>query len=164
MQSTDTAASFASSPGILLRNKSRAPDRIATAPTSLPEAAAKGDEASVSSMIAAGAFLSVRGVCGMTPLMLASLHGHIGVVEMLLAAGADPSVPNYETTAFALAMASGHRAVAEALRRSVASPAPPIPDRKASAPPITVQPSPQPSPKAAKVPTARYDDLSWLNA
>jgi ankyrin repeat protein len=70
-------------------------------------------------LLAARARVDQRGVNGYTPLHFAAANGDLRVVDMLLAAGADPNettrVDDYET-ALEVATALGHDAVAERLR------------------------------------------------
>ena len=47
-------------------------------------------------LLALGGPLNARDEAGRTPLILATMHGHIEAVRRLLAAGANPALPDSE--------------------------------------------------------------------
>ena len=68
-------------------------------------AAAHGENALALLLLQSGADSSLTDSMGMSPLMLATLNGHLHTVEMLLSQGVDPMVANNEgVTAVTLAM------------------------------------------------------------
>lgn len=67
--------------------------------------------------MAAGADVNARQHGGWTPLMQAAAHGDLEIVDVLLGAGADPSLTSDEgKTPAALADENGHPTLAERLR------------------------------------------------
>jgi len=63
---------------------------------SLHAAARNGDVAQLDRLLAIGAPLNAPDEAGRTPLVLATMHGHIEPVRRLLAAGANPAVQDRE--------------------------------------------------------------------
>ena len=88
---------------------------------SLVTAAKKGDLKQVEALIAEGcAINSINDSDGWSPLMGASLNGHIKIVEKLLAANAEPNTAASDgSTALMLAAKRGHVDVAERLLANV---------------------------------------------
>ncbi|HKG21206.1 MAG TPA: ankyrin repeat domain-containing protein [Blastocatellia bacterium] len=86
------------------------------------EAAASGDAATVTSLLAGGTDVNTRSEFGVTPLMAASAKGHIEIVKALLAQGADVSIKDKQgLTARVYAENSGHKEIVEVLASAGAS-------------------------------------------
>ena len=66
---------------------------VAMTLTPLHVAAQLGREATITSLVEAGADVNARDENGNTPLFLAVQGRHLGVVSRLLRAGADPNIP-----------------------------------------------------------------------
>ena len=62
----------------------------------LVEAAASGDAKSVTFLLSHGASVGIRSEKGMTPLLYASVNGHIPVLKALLKAGAEPDAKDHD--------------------------------------------------------------------
>jgi ankyrin repeat protein len=90
----------------------------------LHEAAAVGDLASLSSLLAAGSDSGARDRAGWTPLLHAANAGHAAAIQLLLAAGAELEVkaPQGGSTPLMLASALGHRESVVALLCAGADP------------------------------------------
>ncbi|MEM7366594.1 MAG: ankyrin repeat domain-containing protein [Pseudomonadota bacterium] len=70
---------------------------------------AKGDLASVKSMVQEGADVNYRGSHGNTPLAFSAFIGHLDLIHLLMDAGADPNSPGYEDSVpVGLAAYEGH--------------------------------------------------------
>lgn len=87
------------------------------------QAAARGDAAAVSALLAQGANANVTDADGLTPLMHAAKGGHLPVVQALLQAQAkvDARDPN-GFTALAIAASLGHAPAVQALAQAGADP------------------------------------------
>ena len=85
-------------PGLAQSLRERAPsaDTSPDPGTSLHGAARNGDVAQLDRLLALGGPLNARDEAGRTPLILATMHGHIEAVRRLLAAGANPALPDSE--------------------------------------------------------------------
>ena len=64
-----------------------------------------------------GANADFAGDHGMTPLIQAAWRGHVDVVKLLLARGADPALKPGRMDALGMAESNGHAAVVELLKR-----------------------------------------------
>lgn len=101
----------------------RAPARNAMAVTPLGSAAARGNVAVATELLAEGALVSDPQRGGYTPLHSAAANGDAALVELLLEHGADPGLPAEDGRLPAdLADERGHPRLAERLRRSRPSP------------------------------------------
>jgi ankyrin repeat protein len=78
----------------------------------LLEAAAKGDAATVKSLLDQGVNANLRGSDGRTPLTEAAFAGHAEVVKLLLNKGGDPSLKKADG-ADAFALGASHKEVAD---------------------------------------------------
>ena len=75
--------------------------------------------ASLQALLGKQPAIDARDEGGRTALMLATLHGQSGAVEVLLASGADPNAVDAQgVTPLQAAMAANQPAIAEALRRA----------------------------------------------
>ena len=95
---------------------------------SLIEAVKNGDAASVQRLVEGGVSLNATNSEGLTPLHVAAAAGNLPVVDVLLRAGADSSVPSTQSgrmhggeTALIAAARAGHDAVVDTLLRSKAN-------------------------------------------
>ena len=90
---------------------------------SLLEAAKKGDEAAVKTLLANGAEVDMRGELGKTPLMLAADKGHLSIAELLIKNGADVNAKNdLDWTALMFAAATGSTPIVRLLLEKGADP------------------------------------------
>jgi ankyrin repeat protein len=100
--------------------KSDTPDAISTGPlTALHSAAQQGDEASVQSILN-GSVADIdkrESKHGHTPLCRAAMNGHVHIIRILLAHGADPEVATVRlrSTPLLIAAERGHDLAVEAL-------------------------------------------------
>jgi peptidoglycan/LPS O-acetylase OafA/YrhL len=74
-----------------------------------------GSEAAVSALLDAGVDVDAPGSDGNTPLFAAAVTGEVGMIELLLTAGADPAVATPDGRPIDVAAYFGHREAAEAL-------------------------------------------------
>jgi len=84
----------------------------------LLNAAKKGDAAAVKSLLAKSADVNAKTRYNQTPLMLAAMQGHIGIVKILIEAGADLNVTDtfYKSvTALSAAADRGHAEIVKLL-------------------------------------------------
>ena len=85
------------SPALLRSLRERAPEAASPSPSAgLHAAARNGDLAQVDRLLAQGASLNAPDEAGRTPLIVATVQGHIEVVRRLLAAGANPALLDRE--------------------------------------------------------------------
>ena len=85
------------SPALLRSLRERAPAAASPSPSAgLHAAARNGDLAQVDRLLAQGASLNAPDAAGRTPLILATMQGHVDVVRHLLAAGANPALLDRE--------------------------------------------------------------------
>lgn len=89
----------------------------------LLDAAEQGQTLGAEDLLKSGVAVDVRDDCRFTPLMQASLNGHIDVVDRLLLFGADVEAADKAGyTPLLLAATNGHDNIAEALLRHGANP------------------------------------------
>ena len=85
------------SPALLRSLRERAPEAASPSPSAgLHAAARNGDLAQVDRLLAQGASLNAPDEAGRTPLIVATVQGHVEVVRRLLAAGANPALLDRE--------------------------------------------------------------------